>query len=99
MPDGTPVPTIQSWYDLIYKMAKDWGFPTALSCALIWVGYQEHRHQSEVLQITQTFIQTQLTEVIVDNSTRQMELKNAVDRLTDSINRSTFTSSQERGPH
>jgi hypothetical protein len=76
---------IQTWYDLIYKMAKDWGFPTALSCALIWVGYQEHKHQTEVLTEAQTYIRDRLTSVIEKNTTSQTELKQSVEELNNAI--------------
>ena len=76
---------IQSWYDLIYKMAKDWGFPTALSCALIWVGYQEHVHQTAVLNEAQTFIRDKLTTVLEQNRDANLELKQSVEGLSNVI--------------
>lgn len=78
MTDSSNDVSINSRYELLYKLAVQWGLPTVIMCVLMYVGYLEHVYQREVLTKTNDFIQQGLTTIIKDNLIGTQKLHDAV---------------------
>lgn len=78
MTDSSNEVSISSRYELLYKLAVQWGLPTVIMCVLMYVGYLEHMYQREVLTKANDFIQTGLTKIIGDNLVGMQKLHDAV---------------------
>lgn len=78
MPDTPTEDTIRSRYELLYKLAIQWGLPTVIMCVLMYLAYLEHVYQREILTKANEFIQTGLTTIIKDNAMGNQKLSESV---------------------
>lgn len=78
MPDAELKDAIRSRYELLYKLAVQWGLPTVIMCVLMYLAYLEHVYQREILTKANEFIQTGLTTIIKDSATGNQKLSEAV---------------------